>query len=217
MYGEMLLDELKRFFYTDTLKSSIVVLDVGVFFPCVNQEVLNFSMGLNELPLDTGRFDDMKFNHRYPNRNYVTPSRINERRISRAGYPIMGEVAAMTGEKYLCMDYGIGDSGKISIVVPIIFNLAEDASCATIQVRMNLRNPNEPTFSIHVHIPLDKTEYPDSHGWKTMSYWSHDEVPEDEYNELLIPDMALTSEKDCRIVYEPIVINGYDANDMVVS
>ena len=36
------------------------------------------------------------------------------------------------------------------------------------------------------------------------------------YNELLIPDVALTSEKDCRIVYEPIVINGYGENDMVV-
>lgn len=112
-------------------------------------------MGLNELPLDAGRFDDMKFNHRYPNRNYVTLSCINERKISRVGYPIIGEVAEMTGEKYLCMDYGIGDSNKISIVVPIMFNLTEDAPCATIQVRMNLRNPNEPTFSIHVHIPLD--------------------------------------------------------------
>lgn len=211
MYGKMMIEELKRFFNTDELKPSIVVLDVGVFFPYANQDILKFDMGLNELPLDAGRFDDMKFNHRYPNRNYVTLSCINERKISRVGYPIIGEVAEMTGEKYLCMDYGIGDSNKISIVVPIMFNLTEDAPCATIQVRMNLRNPNEPTFSIHVHIPLDKEE------WKVMNYWSHDEVPEDDYNELLIPDVALTSEKDCRIVYEPIVINGYGENDMVVQ
>lgn len=214
MYGEMLLDELKRFFYTDTLKPSIVVLDVGVFFPYANQDVLKFDMGLTELPLDTGRFDDMKFNHRYPNRNYVTPSRINERRVSRAGYPIMGEVATMTGKKYLHMNYGIGDSGKISVVVPVVFNLTEDAPCATLQGRINLRDPNEPSFSMHVHIPLNDGY---SHGWKVMNYWSHDEVPEDEYNKLLVPDMTLTSEKDYRIVYEPIVINGYDANDMVVS
>lgn len=213
MYGKTMIEELKRFFNTDELKPSIVVLDVGVFFPYANQDVLKFDMGLNELPLDAGRFDDMKFNHRYPNRNYVTPSCINERKISRVGYSIMGEVAEMTGEKYLCMDYGIGDSGKISIVVPVIFNLTEDAPCATLQVRINLRDPNEPSFSMHVHIPLNDGY---GHGWKVMNYWSHDEMSEDEYNKLLIPDVALTSEKDCRIVYEPIVINGYEKNDMVV-
>lgn len=74
MYGKMMIEELKRFFNTDELKPSIVVLDVGVFFPYANQDILKFDMGLNELPLDAGRFDDMKFNHRYPNRNYVTLS-----------------------------------------------------------------------------------------------------------------------------------------------
>lgn len=209
MNGQILLDELKRFFYTDTLKPSIIILDAGIFFPYANQDVLYFRMGLNASPLDAGRFDDVKYNHRYPNRNYITPSRINGRRISRAGYPVMGEVAAMTGKKYLCMDYGIGDSDKISIVVPVIFSLTEDAPCATLQVRMNLRNPNEPSFSVHVHIP-------GNHGWKLVNYWSHDEVVQAENDELLALDMELTSEKEHRVVYQPIVIDGYDASNMIV-
>lgn len=116
MYGKMMIEELKRFFNTDELKPSIVVLDVGVFFPYANQDILKFDMGLNELPLDAGRFDDMKFNHRYPNRNYVTLSCINERKISRVGYPIIGEVAEMTGEKYLCIAYIYNDPHRFDVI-----------------------------------------------------------------------------------------------------
>lgn len=44
MYGKMMIEELKRFFNTDELKPSIVVLDVGVFFPYANQDILKFDI-----------------------------------------------------------------------------------------------------------------------------------------------------------------------------
>ena len=48
MYGKMMIEELKRFFNTDELKPNIVVLDVGVFFPYANQDILKFDIERKE-------------------------------------------------------------------------------------------------------------------------------------------------------------------------
>lgn len=61
MYGKMMIEELKRFFNTDELKPSIVVLDVGVFFPYANQDILKFDINCIKRKLEETKWTNLKY------------------------------------------------------------------------------------------------------------------------------------------------------------
>lgn len=60
-----------------------IVFDFACYFPYVQQNLLifNFNLGKEEL-------EPYKYNHRYPNKDYVTISKKMRRRVSRLGYPV---------------------------------------------------------------------------------------------------------------------------------
>lgn len=76
MHGEEVINELGE---EISKGKGCIVFD----FPYADQDFLIFKFKLGEEELEP-----YKYNHRYPNKDYVTISKKMGRRVSRIGYPV---------------------------------------------------------------------------------------------------------------------------------
>lgn len=81
-HGQIIVNELEHEIVDN--KKGCIVIDAGVFFPYMDdpENPLVFSLDIGMNPLE-----DVKLNHRYPNRGYYTITRKYGRRVSKIGYP----------------------------------------------------------------------------------------------------------------------------------
>lgn len=215
MNGEMIVEDVKKILFTDELKPGLVILDISVLFPFANQNIFRLHVGLSDDMDSKERFEDIVFNHRYANHHYLTMSKKNGRRVSKSGYPINDTVSALNGKKYLLIDFGIGNSEKIHIVVPVTFLLSESAPAAGLSLYLDMHNPNYPEFVVHVHKPEVNELLPTY--WKAFHYHS---VMKSNFNEndiFLEIDGEKTDEKAHKVVYSTeILVPGSKITDILL-
>ena len=80
MHGEEVINELGE---EISKGKGCIVFDFACYFPYADQDFLIFKFKLGEEELEP-----YKYNHRYPNKDYVTISKKMGRRVSRIGYPV---------------------------------------------------------------------------------------------------------------------------------
>lgn len=110
------INEFKRCFPDFQDSHGIIHLDMAILFPYRNSEAVTFGFGLvndDVLTIEDAEFDDYIYedftlNHRYPNKNYLTASRKNGRKICKTGYPIFGEIDELNRYRMLLLKMGIG-------------------------------------------------------------------------------------------------------------
>ena len=214
MYGKSILDDVKRVLNLSELeKPGLLMIDIGMYFPYANQDILQFSVGLVDIvdiAVDphTGiynkeRFCDVVFNNRYPNGDYVTMCKKNGRRISKSGYFINNNFEEINGEKWLIVDFGIAGSGQIHIAIPVKINLNEENPAASIVLRWNMKEPNTPKFSMTLYSSIDG-------GWERTRYLSYAKEKMDKHDIMLDVDTDLTDYDTYLMVYgdykQPILV-----------
>ena len=108
-----------------------IVLDFSCYFPYANQDCLEFKFKLGEDELEP-----YKYNHRYPNRDYVTISKKMGRRVSRIGYPVFVDL----NDEYffiLEIEVGIKDYKTVQLGFPVIIKLTEEKPVCNLGFRFN--------------------------------------------------------------------------------
>lgn len=115
--------------FTDE-KKGCVIFDFGCYFPYSNQQDLCF-----EFSLGMEKISDIKLNHRYPNKDYVTISRKNGRKISKLGYPYFTKL----GEFLAILSVTVGvNNNKGTMLFPIKTLLTEEKSICLLQMHLQL-------------------------------------------------------------------------------
>ena len=101
------------------------------YFPYADQDFLIFKFKLGEEELEP-----YKYNHRYPNKDYVTISKKMGRRVSRIGYPVFVDL----NEEYffiLEIEVGIKDYKTVKLDFPVIVKLTEEKPVCNLGFRFN--------------------------------------------------------------------------------
>lgn len=135
-----------------------IVFDFGCYFPYSNFEVLNFSFSLG-----MESFDDVKVNHRYPNKSYQTISKKYGRKISKMGYPYVMKLNEQ-GPMLLCLKVGLCDK-YMTLVFPVETNMTKE----------------KPICGLSLHYMFDDSKfYFESHelaedgiGWHPHDWYSN--------------------------------------------
>lgn len=117
MHGEEVINELGE---EISKGKGCIVFDFACYFPYADQDFLIFKFKLGEEELEP-----YKYNHRYPNKDYVTISKKMGRRVSRIGYPVFVDL----NEEYffiLEIEVGIKDYKTVKLDFPVIVKLTEE-------------------------------------------------------------------------------------------
>ena len=128
MHGEEVINELGE---EISKGKGCIVLDFACYFPYADQDFLIFKFKLGEEEVEP-----YKYNHRYPNRDYVTISKKMGRRVSRIGYPVFVDL----NEEYffiLEIEVGIKDYKTVKLGFPVIVKLTEEKPVCNLGFRFN--------------------------------------------------------------------------------
>ena len=128
MHGEEVINELGE---EISKGKGCIVFDFACYFPYADQDFLIFKFKLGEEELEP-----YKYNHRYPNKDYVTISKKMGRRVSRIGYPVFVDL----NEEYffiLEIEVGIKDCKTVKLDFPVIVKLTEEKPVCNLGFRFN--------------------------------------------------------------------------------
>ena len=142
-----------------------IIFDLSCYFPYIEQDKLtiDFSIGLEKC-------DNIKLNHRYPNKRYVTVSKKNGRKLSKMGYPYFCELDKPI-PMLLKINIGFTDEkDTITYIFPVEVELTKEKPVCYLTFRQNF----ESSF-----IKLLTTYHCENGGWRTIT-WTND-VNEDNY------------------------------------
>ena len=136
-----------------------IIFDLSCYFPYVEQEKLTIDFGIG-----LEKCDDIKLNHRYPNKGYVTVSKKNGRKLSKMGYPYfceLGKPLAML----LKINIGFKDEeDKITYIFPIEVNLTKEKPVCYLTFRQSFKTSFMKLFT---------TYHCEGGGWRTIT-WTND-------------------------------------------
>lgn len=142
-----------------------IIFDLSCYFPYIEQDKLtiDFSIGLEKC-------DDIKLNHRYPNKSYITVSKKNGKKLSKMGYPYFCELGKPI-PMLLKINIGFTDEeDTITYIFPVEVELTKEKPVCYLTFRQNF----ETSF-----IQLFTTYHCEGGGWRTIT-WTNDEK-EDNY------------------------------------
>ena len=140
------LKEWERIFPLKKINDCILNIDIGIFFPYSNSEIIICEFGLiNDDILkdeDTEEYDmylfkDVTYNHRYPNKKYVTLSKKNGRKICKTGYPICLPAHKLNEHKMLILKFGTKTYNK-TFCFPISVNITDDKPIGNLKILINV-------------------------------------------------------------------------------
>ena len=101
MHGEEVINELGE---EISKGKGCIVFDFACYFPYADQDFLIFKFKLGEEELEP-----YKYNHRYPNKDYVTISKKMGRRVSRIGYPVFVD---LNEEYFFILEIEVGINAR---------------------------------------------------------------------------------------------------------
>lgn len=156
IYDDLLLNE-------DLEEKGCIVVDAGVFFPYSNQDFVIFNVTLTDDIYEKEELEelfplDKKYNHRYPNKEYLTISKKYKRRVSKIGYPFVDNIDILNNYKYLVMTVGFGKDYSF-FYIPIELHLTPDNPCTVLKLLVNMEDPSCPDFEIYTVNEISDTVY----------------------------------------------------------
>lgn len=97
-----------------------IVFDFGCHFPYKNTEVLifGFALGMEEI-------NDFKLNSRYPNKNWVTISKKDGRKVSKLGYPYVMKLNEQS-PMVLAIKVGIKEQDVVTLAFCLETNMTKE-------------------------------------------------------------------------------------------
>ena len=159
-----------------------ILFDFACFFPYLNSEILTFNFSIGSETIG-----DYKLNHRYNNKNYITISKKNGRKVSNMGYPYIIKLSDQPYTALLKINVGIKDQ-YISLVFPIEIDLT----------------PEDPVHALSFLYILEHNKFYFSANEK---YWgNHDIAHNCESNFILLEQPNKLDEKTLN--YDTIIIPG---------
>lgn len=161
-----------------------IIFDFGCYFPYSDFDTLtfNFSLGMDI-------FVDYKINHRYPNKNYQTITKIYGRRVSRLGYPYIMKLNEQT-LMLLCLNVGIKECWNINLIFPLQTNMTKD----------------KPICELSLRYLFDEGQFYFSSREKTnRRYWANYELNSDNYNYILLNTPEKVSDDSNVLVYNDTI------------
>lgn len=166
-----------------------IVFDFGCYFPYSNFEILtfDFSLGMEE-------FDDIKMNHRYPNKHYQTISKKYGRKVSKIGYPYIMKLDEQS-LMLLCLKVGINKQ-YITTVFPLQTNMTKDRPICGLSLSYNF---DKCEFDFMSH---EKAE----DGWHHHT-WRNYEVESDRIgnNNVLLNPPRKIEDDSYTLIYDNII------------
>lgn len=127
---QLLIDEIGE----ETKKGKgCIILDLACFFPYSDQEALTFRFKCGE-----NEPESYKYNHRYPNKHYVTISKQMGQKVSKLGYPYFVDLNKET-DFLLQIEVGIED-GVIKLIFPVKVLLTEDKPVCSLTLHFNFED-----------------------------------------------------------------------------
>lgn len=136
-----------------------IILDISCYFPYIEQEKLTIDVSFGK-----EKCNNIKLNHRYPNKGYVTVSKINGRKLSKMGYPFFCELDN-SHPMLLKIDIGFKDEeDTITYIFPIEVKLTKEKPVCYLSFRQYLNTSL---------IELFTTYHCEDGGWRTIT-WTND-------------------------------------------
>ncbi len=131
----------------------ILNIDIGLYFPYVNQDIVICEFGLlddDSLDDRVGEeddehiFADTVLNHRYRNTNYVTLSKKSGRKMCATGYPVVAPIEELNRHKMLFIRYGVQGDAEMTMFIPISVNLTEKEPVGALEIHMLYWDGEQP-------------------------------------------------------------------------
>lgn len=145
-----------------------LLLDFGMYFPYKdNQDMVVFDVVLLEQVI-TGEMkyifgeSDIKLNHRYPNKGYVTISKKYGRKVCSLGYPIVEDIELLNKMKYIMLKVGYKKQ-FFTIFIPIKVSLSSDNPYAYITVHIDARDLLDKEGIINIDVYTFKEMFDNSY------------------------------------------------------
>ena len=145
-----------------------IIFDLSCYFPYLKQDKLTINFSIN-----SKKYDDIKLNHRYPNKNYVTVSKKNGRKLSKMGYPYFCELNKPISVQ-LQINIGFTDEkDTITYIFPVEAELTKEKPVCYLSFNQNFKNS---------FIELLTTYCVKNGYWETIT-WTND-IETDKYKEI---------------------------------
>ena len=138
-------DEFKRIIPDLKDSDGVINLDFAVYFPYKNSEVVSFEFGLvNKNEINEPKkyiFKDIKANKRYLNKEYITYARKIEKKVSKTGYVISGNIEDLNNYHALIIKLGIKDT-IMKMIFPIDIQLTKEKPIGNLSLNVHhFENP----------------------------------------------------------------------------
>ena len=179
MYGNEIINELGENIANG---KGCIVFDFGCYFPYSNQDILTFEFKVGEMQLEP-----YKYNHRYPNKDYVTISKKMGRRVSKLGYPMF-----VTIDKDLLMlleiKIGIKDD-TIDFIFPVNIKLTKKKPVCSLSLHFNF---DEMSFLFYTYRKK-------GNGWQS-AIWTNQMSENDKNDKNVVVMNAPTQVEDAPVI-----------------
>lgn len=167
-----------------------IIFDLSCYFPYLKQDKLTINFSIN-----SKKCDDIKLNHRYPNKSYVTVSKKNGRKLSKMGYPYFCELDKPI-PMLLQINIGFTDEeDTITYIFPVEVELTKEKPVCYLSFKQNFKN----SFIELLTTYCCKDGY-----WETIT-WTND-VETDNYKgmtTIFLPTPSMIN--DSTFIYQDII------------
>lgn len=183
--------------YEDLIKQEIhladdeccIVFDFGCYFPYQNSEILMFEFSLGE-----EKFEDLKINHRYPNKGYQTITKKYGRKLSKLGYPYIMKLNEQV-PMLLRIKVGIKEQCFVQAVFPLQTSMTKERPICGLTLHWNF---DEMRF----HFISEKGE----NGVIKQCNWCNYEI--EWCNHILLNPPHRMSENSNVLIYDDVITPG---------
>jgi len=174
MHGTFVKEQLLNPFPTD---KRCIIFDCGCYFPYANQEDLVFSLSVAGTVLA-----DCKNNNRYPNKNYVTITKKEGRRLSKLGYPYYIDASKEKAVIPVVISVGTVDSFGVKLGFLFQLSLSNDRPVCGVDFRYIF---DKDSLSITSHYRNE-----DDIGWNRFA-WVYGEAPDERFKSITLKEPVL--------------------------
>ena len=162
---EAFSNELKRL--SPDLNFGLLNIEIGILFPFSNQDEFECDFMLTDLDIFSTKntleelkhkyhpYTDYILDHRYPNPDWITLTRIVGRKKSRIGYPLIAPIDEINSYKTFILRL----NKEFYFYFPIYINLSEKTLFSAFRIRVHGFHPHNETVSIDFFVYEPLSDY----------------------------------------------------------